>query len=49
MCKYFLYYQGLIDDPSVRHPNPDAGPVRRGEVVAILKRLGMLKVELVGK
>ena len=49
VCKYFLYYQGLIDDPSVRHPNPDAGPVRRGEVVAILKRLGLLKVELVGK
>jgi len=48
-CKYFLYYQGLIDVPSVRPPNPDAGAVRRGEIVAILKRLGLLKAELVGK
>jgi 4-hydroxy-tetrahydrodipicolinate synthase len=40
--KYFLYHLGLIDNPAVRAPNPDAGAVRSNEIRAVLKRVGLL-------
>ena len=41
VCKYVLYWQGLIATPSVRPPNPDAGEMRRNEVLEVLRRIGM--------
>ncbi len=42
VCKYALYWQGLIATPAVRTPNPDAGEVRQRETKAILKKLGLV-------
>ena len=41
VCKYVLYWQGLIASPAVRPPNPDAGEMRRNEVLEVLRRIGV--------
>ena len=41
VCKYVLYWQGLIDTPAVRAPNPDAGEARRKEVLEVMRRIGV--------
>ena len=41
VCKYVLYWQGIIDTPHVREPNPDAGHTRAKEVVAVLQSIGV--------
>jgi 4-hydroxy-tetrahydrodipicolinate synthase len=43
VCKYALYWQGLIATPAVRAPNPDAGEVRQRETMAIMKNLGLVE------
>lgn len=43
VCKYALYWQGLIATPAVRAPNPDAGEIRQRETMAILKGLGLVE------
>jgi len=47
VCKYVLYWQGIIDDPSVRPPNPDAGQTRQDEVREVLRRTGIVDTVLV--
>jgi 4-hydroxy-tetrahydrodipicolinate synthase len=42
VSKYALYYQGIIDCPDVREPNPDAGEARAKEVREVLERIGIL-------
>ena len=42
VSKYALYYQGIIDCPDVRAPNPDAGEARAKEVREVLSRIGAL-------
>ena len=41
VCKYVLYWQGLIDTPAVRAPNPDAGEARQKEVLEVMRRIGV--------
>jgi 4-hydroxy-tetrahydrodipicolinate synthase len=43
VCKYALYWQGLIATPAVRAPNPDAGEIRQRETMAIMKSLGLVE------
>ena len=43
VCKYALYWQGLIATPAVRAPNPDAGEIRQRETMAIMKNLGLVE------
>ena len=43
VCKYALYWQGLIATPAVRAPNPDAGEVRQRETMAIMKNLELVE------
>lgn len=45
VCKYILKYMGVIENPAVRPPNPDAGEVRAHEVYQVLKRMGVLELE----
>ena len=42
VSKYALYYQGIIDCPDVREPNPDAGEARAKEVREVLEWIGVL-------
>ena len=42
VCKYVLYWQGIINTPAVRSPNPDAGEARCDEVREVLRRTGGL-------
>jgi 4-hydroxy-tetrahydrodipicolinate synthase len=41
VCKYMLYWQGVIDTPRVRAPNPDAGEARAKEALAVMHRVGV--------
>ena len=43
VCKYALYWQGLIATPAVRAPNPDAGDIRQRETMAIMQKLGLVE------
>ena len=43
VCKYVLHWQGVIDSPAVRPPNPDAGDTRRREVHEVLRMTGVIK------
>lgn len=45
VCKYILHYLGVIENSSVRPPNPDAGETRAREVYEVLKRVGVLEAE----
>lgn len=45
VCKYILKYMGVIENSSVRPPNPDAGEARASEVYEVLKRVGALEPE----
>ena len=40
VSKYALQYQGVIDYPDVREPNPDAGQARADEVRKVLELIG---------
>lgn len=42
VSKYALQYQGVIDYPDVREPNPDAGKARAEEVREVLELIGVL-------
>lgn len=42
VCKYVLYWQGLIATPAVRPPNPDAGEARQQEMRQVLHKIGVL-------
>jgi len=42
VSKYALQYQGIIDCPDVREPNPDAGQARADEVRKVLELIGVL-------
>lgn len=42
VSKYALQYQGVIDYPDVREPNPDAGKARAEEVREVLELTGVL-------
>ena len=41
VCKYVLYWQGIIDVPNVRAPNPDAGETRSREVLDVMRLIGI--------
>ena len=41
VCKYVLYWQGIIDRPDVRAPNPDAGEARSHEVLEVMRRIAI--------
>ena len=49
VCKYILYWQGIIDHPAVRAPNPDAGGARRNEVWEVMKMTGLLSPDVVAR
>ena len=41
VCKYVLYWKGLIKTKDVRLPNPDAGEQRVAELYEMLKIIGI--------